>query len=50
LAIASEIIPVFSRKAIFGYPVMVGGHGCHCVRRLWRVACHFFTIGMTATS
>ena len=23
-AIASEVIPVFSRKAIFGYPVMVG--------------------------
>ncbi len=33
-AFVSEIIPVFSRKAIFGYPVMVGGHDRHRVRQL----------------
>ena len=46
-AIVSEIIPVFSRKAIFGYPIMVGatvaiGFVSHGV---W--AHHMFTVGMT---
>ena len=31
-AFASEIMPVFSRKAIFGYPVMVAGDGRHRIR------------------
>src|SRR5262249_32401295 len=37
-------------KSDFWLPGDGRGHGCHCVRRLSRVACHFFTIGMTATS
>ena len=32
-AFASEIIPVFSRKAIFGYPIMVARHGGHRVHQ-----------------
>ena len=36
-AFMSEIIPVFSRKPIFGYPVMVGGHGVHRLREHERV-------------
>src|SRR5580658_6344725 len=49
-AFASEIIPVFSRKAIFGYPVMVlatiaiGFIGMS----VW--AHHMFTIGMSANA
>ncbi len=48
LAIASEVIPVFSRKAIFGYPAMVGatiGIGFVSMS-VW--AHHMFTIGMTS--
>ena len=30
-AIANEIIPVFSRKAIFGYPAMVGASVALCL-------------------
>ena len=36
-AFMSEIVPVFSRKPIFGYPVMVGGHGLYRLREHERV-------------
>jgi cytochrome c oxidase subunit 1 len=47
-AIANEIIPVFSRKAIFGYPAMVAASvGIAFVSTgVW--AHHMFTIGMTS--
>jgi len=47
-AFASEIIPVFSRKPIFGYPVMVGatvGIGFISMS-VW--AHHMFTVGMNS--
>jgi cytochrome c oxidase subunit I len=46
--IASEIIPVFSRKAIFGYPAMVAASvGIAFVSTsVW--AHHMFTVGMTS--
>ena len=48
--IASEVIPVFSRKAIFGYPAMVAASvGIAFVSTsVW--AHHMFTIGMTSVS
>ena len=48
--IASEIIPVFSRKAIFGYPAMVAASiGIAFVSTtVW--AHHMFTVGMTSVS
>src|SRR6266702_2366887 len=49
-AFASEIIPVFSRKAIFGYPVMVGATLSIAFVSLGVWAHHMFTIGMSATS
>ena len=49
-AFASEIIPVFSRKAIFGYPVMVGATVAIAFVSFSVWAHHLFTIGMTATS
>src|SRR5947209_7540843 len=45
---ASEIIPVFSRKAIFGYPVMVGATVGIGFIGLSVWAHHMFTIGMTS--
>ncbi len=48
--IASEVIPVFSRKAIFGYPAMVAASvGIAFVSTtVW--AHHMFTVGMTSVS
>jgi cytochrome c oxidase subunit I len=46
--IASEVIPVFSRKAIFGYPAMVAASSCIAFVSLSVWAHHMFTIGMSA--
>jgi cytochrome c oxidase subunit 1 len=47
-AFASEIIPVFSRKPIFGYPVMVAATICIAFIGMSVWAHHMFTIGMTS--
>src|SRR5215472_12413142 len=47
---ASEIIPVFSRKAIFGYPAMVGATVAIGFVSVSVWAHHMFTIGMTSAS
>src|SRR5215470_871783 len=49
-AFASEIIPVFSRKAIFGYPVMVGATVAIAFVSFGVWAHHLFTIGMKPAS
>src|SRR5881409_3485431 len=46
-AFASEIIPVFSRKPIFGYPVMVGATCAIGFVSLSVWAHHMFTVGMS---
>jgi len=47
-AAASEIIPVFSRKPIFGYPAMVGATVSIGFIAMGVWAHHMFTVGMTA--
>ncbi|MBT9330954.1 cytochrome c oxidase subunit I [Paracidobacterium acidisoli] len=49
-AIANEIIPVFSRKAIFGYPAMVAASVGIAFVSLGVWAHHMFTVGMTSVS
>jgi len=47
-AFMSEIIPVFSRKPIFGYPVMVAATVCIAFVSMSVWAHHMFTIGMSS--
>src|SRR5271156_2115583 len=47
-AFMSEIIPVFSRKPIFGYPVMVGATICIAFVSLSVWAHHMFSVGMNS--
>jgi len=47
-AIVSEVIPVFSRKPIFGYSIMVGATVAIAFISLGVWAHHLFTIGMTS--
>ncbi len=47
-AIMNEVIPVFSRKPIFGYPVMVGATVMIAFISLGVWAHHMFTVGMTS--
>jgi cytochrome c oxidase subunit 1 len=49
-AFISEIIPVFSRKAMFGYPIMVGASVMIAFISLSVWAHHMFTVGMSASA
>jgi cytochrome c oxidase subunit I len=49
-AFASEIIPVFSRKAIFGYPAMVAATVSIGFISMSVWAHHMFTVGMSASA
>src|SRR6201981_1593056 len=46
-AFMSEIVPVFSRKPIFGYPVMVAATVCIAFISMSVWAHHMFTVGMS---
>jgi len=48
-AFASEIIPVFSRKPIFGYPIMVAASVAIAFISISVWAHHMFTVGMSST-
>src|ERR1700722_16506730 len=47
-AVLNEVVPVFSRKAIFGYPAMVAASVAIAFVSLGVLAHHMFTIGMTS--
>ena len=47
-ACVSEIVPVFSRKPIFGYPVMVGATAMIGLISVSVWAHHMFSVGMTS--
>jgi cytochrome c oxidase subunit 1 len=47
-AIASEVIPVFSRKPIFGYPIMVAATVAIAFISMSVWAHHMFTVGMSS--
>jgi cytochrome c oxidase subunit 1 len=49
-AILNEVVPVFSRKAIFGYPAMVAASTAIAFVSLGVWAHHMFTVGMTSVS
>jgi cytochrome c oxidase subunit I len=49
-AIVSEITPVFSRKPIFGYPVMVAATVCIGFISMSVWAHHMFTVGMSSNA
>ncbi|HEX5236109.1 MAG TPA: cytochrome c oxidase subunit I [Silvibacterium sp.] len=49
-AIMNEVIPVFSRKAIFGYPAMVAASVGIAFVSMGVWAHHMFTVGMTSVS
>ena len=47
-ACMSEIVPVFSRKPIFGYPIMVGATTMIAIISFGVWAHHMFAVGMTS--
>ena len=49
-AFVSEVVPVFSRKAIFGYPVMVAASIAIAFVSMSVWAHHMFTVGMSSNA
>src|SRR5262249_1441931 len=49
-AFLSEIVPVFSRKTMFGYPIMVAASVMIAFVSMSVWAHHMFTVGMTASA